>query len=198
MQLKIITGSHRVNSASERVGAIVADLAGQQNLFDRVSVLNLHKQHLPEWSESYRDKSSKDWLAVREQAIDPLKEDDAFVVISPEYSGMVPSALKNFFLLCSDNELAHKPALLVAVSGGAGGSYPIAELRMSSYKNTRICYIPDHVIIRNAESFLADPQPTHPYERLHYCLKILKLYTTSLGQVRQSGQLDYERFPFGM
>ena len=49
-------------------------------------------------------------------------------VVSPEWNGMVPSMLTNFFLLCSNNELAHKPGLLVGVSSGTGGSYPVAEL----------------------------------------------------------------------
>jgi hypothetical protein len=39
--------------------------------------------------------------------------------------------------------------LIIAVSGGAGGgAYPVAELRMSSYKNSRICYLPEHLIVR--------------------------------------------------
>ncbi len=44
--------------------------------------------------------------------------------------------------------------LIVAVSSGAGGAYPVAELRMSSYKNSRICYIPEQIIIRDVENVL--------------------------------------------
>ena len=42
--------------------------------------------------------------------------------------------------------MAHKPGLIVTVSAGLGGSYPVTELRISSHKNTRLCYIPDHVL----------------------------------------------------
>ena len=63
-------------------------------------------------------------------------------------------SLKNFFLYTKHSELAHKPALIVSISAGRGGSYPVHELRTSSYKNNRLCYIPEHLIIRNVESFL--------------------------------------------
>ena len=83
-----------------------------------------------------------------------VAEFDELVVMSPEWSGMVPAGLKNFFLLCGADHLAHKPGLIVGVSASLGGSYPIAELRTSSYKNTRLCYIPDHVIVRNVGQML--------------------------------------------
>ena len=40
---------------------------------------------------------------------------------------------KNFFLHCNKGELSHKPALLVSISSGNGGSYPISELRSSNF-----------------------------------------------------------------
>ena len=52
--------------------------------------------------------------------------------------------------------LAHKPALIIAVSSSDGGAYPVAELRMSSYKNTRICDISEQIIARHVESVLND------------------------------------------
>jgi len=56
---------------------------------------------------------------------------------------MAPAGLKNFFLYAGNTALAHKPAYLVGISASRGGSYPIAELRMSSYKNSYLCYIPN-------------------------------------------------------
>ena len=73
------------------------------------------------------------------------------MVIAPEWHGQVPAGLKNFFLICGRAEVGHKPALITTVSSGDGGAYPVAELRMSSYKNNRICYIPEQLIIRNVE-----------------------------------------------
>ncbi|MCB1905163.1 MAG: NAD(P)H-dependent oxidoreductase, partial [Gammaproteobacteria bacterium] len=85
-----------------------------------------------------------------------LRASDGFVIVSPEWHGQVPSGLKNFFLLCSVRELGHKPALIVTVSSIDGGAYPVAELRMSSYKNNRICYIPEQIIVRKVEQVLND------------------------------------------
>ncbi len=71
--------------------------------------------------------------------------------VSARMRSSVPAGLKNFFLMFSRFELGHKPAMIVAVSSGDGGAYPVAELRMSSYKNNRICYIPEQLNLRNVE-----------------------------------------------
>ena len=83
-----------------------------------------------------------------------LTESDAFIIISPEWHGQVPAGLKNFFLMFNRFELGHKPALIVTVSSADGGAYPVAELRMSSYKNNRLCYIPEQLVLRNIEKIL--------------------------------------------
>ena len=70
--------------------------------------------------------------------------------MTPEWNGMATPAIKNFFLYFSSSVLFHKPALIVTVSAGHGGAYPVIELRSSGYKNTKLCYIPEHVIIREA------------------------------------------------
>ena len=128
-----------------------------------------------------------------------------FVVVSPEWHGQVPAGLKNFFLMWGKGELAHKPALIVTVSSADGGAYPVAELRMSSYKNNRICYIPEQIIVRNVESVLNDDpgrnnQDADSYfrERIAYALGVLQEYARALGQVRASGATDLSQFKNGM
>jgi NAD(P)H-dependent FMN reductase len=116
---------------------------------------------------------------------------------------MVPPALKNFFLLCGTDLLAHKPGLIVTVSAGTGGSYPVTELRTSSYKNTRLCYIPDHVIVRNVGHMLqgnqaADEHDAALRERIDYSLRVLVEYAKALRLVRESGVIDLKAFPYGM
>jgi NAD(P)H-dependent FMN reductase len=116
---------------------------------------------------------------------------------------MVPPALKNFLLLCSAEEVGHKPALLVSVSSGIGGSYPIAELRMSSYKNNRLVYVPDHVIIRDVESMLDGGDAKSDRDqttrgRLDYSMKMLLEYAKALSQVRHSGVINHAEFPYGL
>jgi NAD(P)H-dependent FMN reductase len=116
---------------------------------------------------------------------------------------MVPPGLKNFLLLCSASEVGHKPALIVSVSSGIGGSYPIAELRVSSYKNNRIVYIPEHVIVRNVADVLHGDVPSGERDestraRLRYAIRILGEYARALASVRESGAIDHKTFPFGM
>jgi hypothetical protein len=143
------------------------------------------------------------WKSIWSKHSIELSACDAFVIIAPEYGGMVPPALKNIFLLCSNQELAHKPALIVGVSAGRSGSYPIVELRMSGYKNTRICYLPDHMIIREAEKMFLAEEPQSPVEtdvraRLDYFLRVLKEYAKALSTVRASGVIDAKSFPNGL
>ena len=76
---------------------------------------------------------------------------------------------------------------------------------MSSYKNNRICYLPEHLIIRNVESVLnADASKNNPEtdryfrERIVYAGGILSAYANALKGVRESGITHSDVFRFGM
>lgn len=200
MKIIVISGSHRESSQSERVGQyLVANLA---SLGAEASLLCLAKNPLPLWDEGVWSGDPK-WKSLWGPISQSLRESDGFVVVSPEWSGMVPAGLKNFFLLCGSREVGHKPAMIVSVSSGLGGSYPITELRQSSYKNTRLVYVPDHVIVRNVESMLvgAAAADTHDVElrkRIHYSLEMLLEYSKALRAVRESGKINLKDFPYGM
>ena len=94
---------------------------------------------------------------------------------------------KNFFLHCNKGELSHKPALVVSISSGNGGSYPISELRSSSYKNRHILWIPENIIIRNVEHF--NPRnhgnliPEWLDKRIDYVLNLLIEYSKCLRPI---------------
>jgi hypothetical protein len=81
----------------------------------------------------------------------------------------------------------------------------VAELRMSSYKNSRLCYIPEHVIIRDVETVLNEEASNNderadPYirERLQWALNILQEYGKALKGVRDSGVTETDKFANGM
>jgi hypothetical protein len=103
-------------------------------------------------------------------------------------------------------EIGHKPGLIVTVSASRGGSYPVAELRMSGTKNNRLCWIPEHVIIHHAEQNLNAPDGSADLgkedalqrKRLRYALRLLEEYGKALKQVRGSGAVDHKTFPSGM
>jgi hypothetical protein len=68
-------------------------------------------------------------------------------------------------------------------------------------KNNYICWIPDHVIVRDVDDFLDEintGKENYTSQKLEYALTILAQYAAALVQVRNSGELDYQRFPYGM
>jgi NAD(P)H-dependent FMN reductase len=200
MKIAIIAGSHRANSESDRVASFVQ---GQLNsLGVSASVVSLAGNPLPLWDESVWG-GAEEWKEAWNPIAESLQQSEAFVVVAPEWAGMVPPGLKNFFLLCGVKEVGHKPALIVSVSAGVGGSYPVAELRVSSYKNNRLVYIPEHVIIRNVGEMLhgseaASDRDREVRGRLGHGLAILVEYGKALAQIRASGVINYKEFPYGM
>lgn len=203
MKIAIISGSHRENAESLKVARVIQQYL-DDGICDESWLFSLSGNPLPLWDQGIWDGDPQ-WkerlTPIREQ----LASSDGFVVISPEWHGQVPAGLKNFFLIFGKNELGHKPAMIVTVSNGDGGAYPVAELRMSSYKNSRICYIPEHVILRKVEKVLNDDpadnderSDSYYRERLQWSLKILKEYAQALKQVRESGVTATDKFKNGM
>lgn len=204
MKLTIISGSHRDEAQSLKVAKYVERTLREKQLCDETHLISLSGNPLPLWDQGIWDKDPA-W----EERLNPIREElrasDGFVVVSPEWHGQVPAGLKNFFLMCSRFEVGHKPALIVTVSAADGGAYPVAELRMSSYKNNRICYIPEQVIVRNVESVLNDdPAANNPdadlyfRQRFEWTLGILREYALALRQVRASGATETDMFKNGM
>jgi NAD(P)H-dependent FMN reductase len=204
MKISIISGSHRQNSQSEKVARFVQRTLESEHLCDQTWLFPLAGNPLPLWDESIWE-GDPEWQRRLAPISEQLASSDGFVIVAPEWHGQVPAGLKNFFLMWSKGELAHKPALIVTVSSADGGAYPVAELRMSSYKNNRICYLPEHVIVRNVEGVLNDdPDHNDPSadayfrERIGYALGILSRYAEALVQVRASGVTDLSKFKNGM
>lgn len=203
MKIAIISGSHREQSQSLKVAEHIQKTL-QTETDNDTWLYSLEANPLPLWDEGVWNGEQK-WLDILTPIREQLTACDALVIITPEWHGQVPAGLKNFFLLFGKNEIAHKPALIVSVSSGVGGSYPVAELRMSSYKNSRICYIPEQVIIREVESVLNENDAqnnvrsdSYIRERLQWSLTILTEYAIALKQVRDSGVTQTDKFTNGM
>lgn len=204
MKISIISGSHRVNSQSEKVSRYIQQTLEQQKLCDETWLYLLAGNPLPLWDESIW-ASDPDWAVRLGPVSEQLADSDGFVIVSPEWHGQVPAGLKNFFLMWGKGELAHKPALIVTVSSADGGAYPVAELRMSSYKNNRLCFIPEQIIVRHVESVLnADEEKNNAdadryfRERIPYALGVLREYALALDSVRASGAASLQVFKNGM
>ncbi|WP_198266508.1 NADPH-dependent FMN reductase [sulfur-oxidizing endosymbiont of Gigantopelta aegis] len=202
MKIAIISGSHRRQSQSLKVANHIQTVLNVSGV--ETWLYSLEDNPLPLWDEGVWD-GAQNWVDLLTPLQEQLRSCDALVVITPEWHGQVPAGLKNFFLLFGKNEFSHKPAMIVSVSSGIGGSYPVAELRMSSYKNSRLCYIPEHVIIRDVETVLNEDKSKNdersdPYirERLIWALNILQEYGKALKLVRDSGATETDKFGNGM
>jgi NAD(P)H-dependent FMN reductase len=202
MKISIICGSHRNPSQSEKVARYIEktlQAAGVETWLFRLA-----DNPLPLWDQSIWE-GSEEWKARLAPLKQELAASDGFVVVSPEWHGQVPAGLKNFFLLFSRFELGHKPALITAVSSGDGGAYPVAELRMSSYKNNRICYIPEHVIVRHVETVLNDnpdennaDADAYYRKRIAWALDLLQGYAQAMTSMREQVKIFHDEFGNGM
>ena len=204
MNITIVSGSHRKVSQSIKIAKAIKSALKPLKECDESNIFDLADNPLPLWHEDMR-KAGKQSKSLLESISKKLAYSDAFIIISPEWHGMVPAGLKNFFLMWGKGELAHKPALIVTVSSGDGGSYPVAELRMSSYKNNRICFLPEHLIIRNVQSVFNENEidnnsSSQEYfeNRLDYCLKQLLTYSKAFKKIRESNTVSIEKYGSGM
>ena len=204
MRITIVSGSHRNPSQSMKVARYIQTALQQKQSADTIEIFSLADNPLPLWDQTVWE-NDPGWQELLDPLHRQLRASDGFVIVSPEWHGQVPSGLKNFFLLCGVRELGHKPALIVTVSSIDGGAYPVAELRMSSYKNNRICYIPEQIIVRKVEQVLNDdvqqndPRNDEYYrQRISWALDILTAYATAMKPLRESGVTENKLFKNGM
>ena len=199
MNISIISASHRNNSQSKKISDLLKINLIKINSNLDIFSLDLAKSSLPFWSPEKKGGEGiwgETWASISSS----LNESDAFILVVPEYGGMATPAAKNIFLLCGNGELSHKPGLIVSVSSGNGGAYPIAELRSSSYKNTHIMWIPENIIIRNVEEFNpgahGDNIPEWLDNRIDYVLKLFLAYSSNMRPLR--GIVNRKDFGNGM
>jgi NAD(P)H-dependent FMN reductase len=202
LKVSIISGSHRINSQSEKISRYIKDILFKKGYTSEL--VPLAGNTVPLWEEEALGDPSSDLMRAWTPVSKILSDSEAFVVVCPEWAGMVPPGLKNLFLLASSGrELSHKPALIVSVSAGINGAYPVSELRMSSYKNSRICFIPEHVIVRNVGDVCNQEEPENDRDesirtRMDYALDLLISYGGALKHVREESGIDFSLYPNGM
>ena len=76
---------------------------------------------------------------------------------------------------------------------------------MSSYKNNRICFLPEHLIIRYVDTVFNEDSSRNKEsaqvyfeERLAYCLGLLREYSRAFRDIRESGAASLEKYTSGM
>ncbi|MDB2700665.1 NAD(P)H-dependent oxidoreductase [Alphaproteobacteria bacterium] len=188
MKISLIASSHRKKSQSQRISYILQSILDKLNENLDFFSLDLGETMLPLWSPDKKNGEGI-WGETWNSISDNFNNSDGFILVVPEYGGMATPAAKNIFLLCGSGELAHKPGLIVSVSSGNGGAYPIAELRSSSYKNTHLMWIPENIIVRNVEEFNpgnhGENIPKWLDERIDYVLKLFLAYASNMKPLRE-------------
>ncbi|RXJ70404.1 NADPH-dependent oxidoreductase [Veronia nyctiphanis] len=197
MNITIVAGTQRAGAQTLRVANYLQRVAS--NYFQSSEVIDLFTLDLPFWNEGIRTSTQEweKWLPVAER----LRHSDAFIFLTPEWHGMATPALKNFLMLTTDDELAHKPALLVSVSSSINGVYPISELRMTGSKNNHVCFLPDHLIFRNCEEILTKENTCSDEKlnaRSHYTVELLATYSHALSPVHKDMVHAGKSFRYGM
>ena len=199
MKISIISASHRTDSQSQKISGLLhnnlLNIKADLDIYD----LDLAEKKLPLWSPEKKNGKGV-WGETWNLISHNLNTSDGFILVVPEYGGMASPAAKNIFLLCGQGEFSHKPGLIVAISSGNGGAYPVAELRSSSYKNTHLMWIPENIIIRNVQEFNpgahGDNIPEWLDNRIDYVLKLLLAYASNMKPLREI--INREDFGNGM
>ncbi|MDP1539579.1 MAG: NAD(P)H-dependent oxidoreductase [Moraxellaceae bacterium] len=198
LKLVLVAGSSQPSSQSAKVAAYL-----RQRLLElgyctaeNLSLIDLGATPLPLWPAEDASGTWANYAAL-------LREADGVVLISPEWHGMASPALKNFFIYAGRRELGHKPALLVGVSAGLGGAYPLSELRASSYKNCRLCYLPEQLIVRHVGEVLngdnaVDEPDARIRARADWALEVLVQYAQAMRPLRTTIRFDSAEFINGM
>lgn len=188
MKISVISTSHRKNSESKRISKIFSDLIFELNSSIECFSLDMFELNIPLWT-SEKKENSNFWDNKVKQISSELNSSDGFVFVVPEYGGMATPNSKNFFLIFNNGEVFHKPGLIVSISSGNGGAYPISELRSSSYKNSHIMWIPENIIIRNVEQFLPGNHgnliPVWIDDRINYSCNLLLKYAEYLKPIQK-------------
>ena len=178
----IISASPRLGSQSSKVSTAIERLL--QNLNCPSRFLDISALDLPLAGVAITAPNEA-LVALQNEAVAAA----ALVIVCPEWGGMATPSIKNALLLLTGAQIAHKPIMLVSVSSGVGGAYPIAELRAFSSKNSHALYVPHHVIVRHVESLFVAQEKTendiYIEARLSTALQELIIYADALAPHRE-------------
>lgn len=197
MKITIISGSSRKQSQSIKVANFMKALLENKEV--EASVLDLQELNLPPYDPDNTDVDGVDELKKT------LEASDGFVLISPEWNGMMNHRIISFFHYIGLS-MADKPVMLAGVSSSYhGGHYPVEQMRILGVKNKHFVVIPEHLVIKDVKNvmnstILDDGNESDVYikKRAYYALKTLIEYSKALKSVRVSGVVDYDTYPNGM
>lgn len=198
MKVVIISGSNRANSESSKVAGF---------LKKRIEIVSKMEPHVIDLHEipfsispddNYFGKKEPNFKKIS----DAIEACEALILITPEWGGSASPMLRALLIFIG-RAASYKPALLVSVSAGRGGAFPIHELKAAGNKNNFITFLPEYLIFRGVEEMLKTDNPVNEEEkyiraRSDYAIGILEVFAKALLEIRKSGAINLEKYPYGM
>jgi NAD(P)H-dependent FMN reductase len=195
MNIVIISASMRTQSQSLKVSEWLA--RHSETLGITAEVLDLHTFKLPMFDDG--ETAAENQVMLREK----LTNADAYVFVSPEWNGMMSHGLINMLHFVGQ-EMAYKPVMLVGVSAGRGGTYPVAQMKQLGGKNRHYIISPENLVVSGVESAFNTPEIVESEadfaikNRADYSLKVLIELAGALTHVRSGSVIDLKNFSNGM
>lgn len=127
----ILSSSVRVGRNSDRV-ALYFKKYMEENKLAYAEIVDLNAYQFPIFNERLKFQSNPTPQTL--EFADKIKSADGILIVTPEYNGGYPAALKNVVDLLYD-EWHRKPTAIATVSnGGFGGTQVITSLQFSLWK----------------------------------------------------------------
>jgi azobenzene reductase len=151
-------------------------------------LINYVDLELPLWDEGVWEHNEK-WESLLSPLKAKLASANGYIFVVPEYAGTASPSLANFNLFLGA-ESNHKPVLIVTVSSSRGGAYPVSSIRSFAYKNSKVNYIPEHIIVRDSQNVLnaeaaIETGDIYIRDRIDYTLNIFDIYCTQFIAIRE-------------
>ncbi len=200
MKITIINGSNRPEAQSYRIAKWLEEKLKTKNV--EINFVDLRKVDMTFVPDEYWTGESASAKAMKAE-YKKMADSDGVLIVTPEWGGAASPVLKHFILMSEKVSFSHKPALVFGVSATpVGGIRPIEDLK-GMFKNSRGVFLPEPIVINSVSSFLQGEdrdkkQEEYITKRTDYALDLLLEYSRALKQVRESGKIDHEAYPYGM
>lgn len=185
MNITVICGCQRKNSKCEYLSRyMVQSLKAMRGI--KPKILSFADNPFPFWKDpSCFD--TKDWSKFWSPISEELRDSDGFSFVTPEPTANFATGVRNFFDLCHEHELDHKPCLVVSILSEYNKSLSLYEINSS----TRMCIIPEQVVVKDTSFLSCDSDGDCVYvddyisKKMNYSLQVLVEYTRALAAVRK-------------
>ena len=191
MKLGIIVGTTRQNRQSIKQAKWVASSA-QQLESTEVTMIDLADYDMPFFAEpaSPRYNPNREIHPTVQKFLDKLAEQDAYIVVTPEYNHSIPGVLKNAFDYI-DFQMKRKPSAIVShgTVGGARAAMHLKEILSESMtapiqNAVAMAGMSDHIDDDGNLDETVKANPYGPQAALDGLLAELQWYSDALSAAR--------------